>query len=467
MLNTEFVLKKICPTVFLNLLFLSCFILNYGFAQPLQPTSQELYQMQKISERALSLEECVSIALAKNPAIKEAVENLSVTEARTGKERSPLLPSLTFTYSAANTLNSKGAPIVSTFGDTTRNVQSQPITISTFKDQFALSQLIYDGGQIKARIDAAKAVNREQGAHLEEQRRQVVLSVAKTFYNLLSAKELVSVNEENLNKTKEHLRFAEANFKAGVVAKADVAFAKVPVAKAELELIKAQNELKLSMAGLVSTMGLEVNTELNLKEESKRQEVKMLSLEEALSEAIAKRPELEAARERIKAQEANIKWAKAGRSPTLFVSASYGWTGYSNEFLPGSPNNSIGTSLSMPLFDGRLTKYKVEEADAMLKSTKASLESITNAVLLDVKQAYLNLTASQAKQKAASTALEYAKENLRLVEGQYKTGVVSIINLVDARTLYLEGVTELSNTIYEQKLSGIIYLFAAGRNPFP
>lgn len=420
----------------------------------------------------LSLEDCKNIALSINPKIKEALARLDASLAIIGKEKSLELPSINFTYSLNHSLNPKGPPVISNVAGEPRTFQSQSIAISTFKDQVTISQLVYDGGKVASRIKALKAISKEQSLMLKEEERQLSLNVTKSFYEVLTATQLVRVNDENLLQAKEHLRLAVASFNAGIVAKADVAFARVPLAKAELELTKAKNNLQLGMANLVSLMGLDVNTMIELKDvflSSAAVNVStindaFLSLEEGLNEALANRTDLLALKERINAEEESFKAVKAGKFPTVLVSGGYGWTGYSKIDLPEFPGGNIGAIVTFPLYDGKLNKHEIKEAIAILEQAKNSLEVLKDQVELEVKGAYLNLVAAKEKERAALVALEYAKENLKLVEAQYKNGLVSIINLVDSRTAYLVSQTDVINSRYEHEQAKAVYLLAIGRH---
>lgn len=418
-----------------------------------------------IFDRSLSLKECTAIALSGNPLIKEQIAALSAARANINIYKSSQLPYINFTYSATHALTPSGAPVVTSVEGVPRQFQSQPLRLSTFKDQIALTQLIYDGGEIAAKINKAKAEHREQGALLEEQKRQISLSIARTFYTALSARELVRINEENFYQANQHLRLAQANFKAGVVAKADVYFAKVPVAKAVLELTRAKNEVLLSFARLLSIMGLDVNQKIEIRDEPGNYN-DLPSFQDALSFALNKHPDIIIAQEKINAQKENLKGIKAGKAPLAFFSAAYGWTGYSDDIFPKSPGNSISANVTVPIFDGDLVQSKTKQAESFLSRSMASLKVVEDKITLDVKQAYLSFTSAEESNKNALVAKEYAEENLRLVEGQYKAGVVSIVNLVDARATYLASEVDFMKARYAYELAKIEYLLSAGYSGF-
>ena len=256
------------------------------------------------------------------------------------------------------------------------------------------------------------------------------------------------------------MRLAQANFKAGVVAKADVSFANVPVAKALLELTRAKNEVLLSFARLLSIMGLDVNQNIELEDEPGNYN-NLPSFQDALSFALNKRPDIIMAQEKIDAQKENLKGIKAGKSPLAFFSAAYGWTGYSGDIFPKSPGNSISANITVPIFDGNLVQSETKQAESFLFRGMASLKVVEDRVTLDVKQTYLSFTSAEVNNKNAQVAKEYAEENLRLVEGQYKAGVVSIVNLVDARAAYLAGEVDFIKARYVYELAKIEYLLSA------
>ena len=101
-------------------------------------------------------------------------------------------------------------------------------------------------------------------------------------------------------------------------------------------------------------------------------------------------------------------------------------------------------SLSVPLLDGGLTKSKVAGASADLAAAQAKLDSLSNAVTLEVRKAWQALLEANESLTASQEAEKSAKATLDLALGRYQAGVGDNLEISDA----VEGyATAQSNTV--------------------
>ena len=107
--------------------------------------------------------------------------------------------------------------------------------------------------------------------------------------------------------------------------------------------------------------------------------------------------------------------------------------------------------LTVPLFSGFLTSHQVAEAKSALYTLRANEESLRQQILLDVRQAYLNLQAAEASISTAELAAKQAKENLDLANGRYSAGVGSPIEVSDAFATYVTAQATYTGSLYSYK----------------
>ncbi|MFZ3105396.1 MAG: TolC family protein, partial [Smithella sp.] len=90
---------------------------------------------------------------------------------------------------------------------------------------------------------------------------------------------------------------------------------------------------------------------------------------------------------------------------------------------------------------------------ANLEVLKANEDSIRQAIILDVKQSYLNLQDTAQQISMAEMTVLQAKENYDLASGRYRAGVGSPIEVADA-TITLNNVRASLNTaLYNYKMA--------------
>jgi outer membrane protein TolC len=114
---------------------------------------------------------------------------------------------------------------------------------------------------------------------------------------------------------------------------------------------------------------------------------------------------------------------------------------------------NVGAILTFPLFSGFLTSHQVAEAKSNLYVLKANEESIRQQILLDVRQAYLNLQAAEASISTAELAARQAKENLDLANGRYSAGVGSPIEVSDAFATYVTVQASYTSSLSNYKIA--------------
>jgi outer membrane protein len=116
-------------------------------------------------------------------------------------------------------------------------------------------------------------------------------------------------------------------------------------------------------------------------------------------------------------------------------------------------NWNAGVLLTVPLFSGFLTVHQAAEAKSNFYILKANEESIRQQILLDVRQAYLNLQAAEASIATAELATHQAKENLDLANGRYAAGVGSPIEVSDAFATYVTAQANYTGALSNYKIA--------------
>ena len=122
-----------------------------------------------------------------------------------------------------------------------------------------------------------------------------------------------------------------------------------------------------------------------------------------------------------------------GLSPSL--SASAGYDIYGSSPFDGS-EWSAKLSLSVPISDGGLTKSKVEQASAELRTAEAEMKSLSNSVTLEVRKAWEALREAKESLVSSLEAERSAKATLDLAEGRYAAGVGDNLEISDAVDSY-------------------------------
>jgi outer membrane protein TolC len=277
--------------------------------------------------------------------------------------------------------------------------------------------------------------------------------VKQAFYNVLQAQRNRDVAGETVKQFQQHLDQAQGFYGVGTKSKIDVTKAEVDLSNAQLNLIKAENQVKLSLVTLNSAMGISDVPEYNL-EDNLLYTKYGLSFDDALSKVYNQRPDLQSLIKKKEAAKASIDLARKDYFPVLSGNANYAYSGasYSGTGFPLINSWNYGVSISIPLFSGFETKYRVAQAQANYDTVSANEQSLRLDVYSQLQQAYLSLRQADESISTSEVAVRQAKENVELATGRYQAGVGSplevtdaLVSLNNAQVAYTQALTDYKN----------------------
>lgn len=387
----------------------------------------------------LSLARCIEIALKNHPSIVAAMSFIKANESRIGQAKASYYPHINW---------SSGYNRISSSTSHSSLVQKNN-PYDDYQSSLTLSQNIYDFEKTATQVRIQRLNLDSSRSDLENVESQTVFSVKQAFFAVLQASRNRDVAAETVQQFQHHLHQAKGFFEVGVKPKFDVTKAEVDLSNAKLNLIKMENNLRISRVNLNNAMGLPGAPDYDLVDDFGVQKYDT-GFDDVLKRAYSERPDVQSLRVKREAAESNVELQGKGYYPTLSGSASYGFSG---QDFPVQEGWSVGATLTFPLFSGLSTKYQIEEARANLDILKANEESLRQAIYLDVKQAYLNLQQSDESITATELTVRQAHENLDLANGRYAAGVGNPIEVTDALVSLANAKTAYIAAIYDYKVA--------------
>ncbi len=409
-------------------------------------------------EDSLSLERCLEIALDNSSRI--AVAEGDLIKARIGLKDawSGFLPELHL---------SGGYNLTDTFNRLEWNENHYSLSLGASMSPF-------NGG--RNLINTAKS--RESLSSAEQSQRlaaiDLVLEVMSKYYSLLEASEILELRKESLAQKRTHYEFAMAQYDAGLVPRSDVLKAEVAVVSGEVDSLEADGNLGLAHAEINDVMGIRLDHPTRIKPVKVTREVPP-SLDDCLDEALKNRPELLQQESSLAIRKHNVRLAQIERWPKLTVTGSY--NAYMDGFLfddlsvnrTNWEDNSdwrVGIGLSLPLFDGGVTRRAVQAARVDLRESELGYSDWEKQVDLDVKSAHLNLVTALRRIDLTEKEVESAQESYDAALGRYQTGVAPITEAIDAAVALSNSKVSHTRATYDYLLAVARLRQAMGRLPF-
>jgi outer membrane protein len=389
----------------------------------------------------LTLVQCVDIALKNNPQIHVAEGNFESAEASFVIARSAYFPQISFQGSGTK---NAGTYVIGAI--------VRPGAFNSYAAGFQGQQLLFDFGRTIGHISSSSNLADASEQDYRGAQEDVVLNTHVAYYGLLQAERVRDVSSETVKQTEEHLKQAQAFYKVGRNPQFDVVKAEVDVANAKVNLITAENSLKLARVQLENALGVKLKEDVVLKDDLEVPEEFKVELQTALDTAFLTRPEVIASRTRVEANQALVTSAKAAHFPAISATGGYSWKGFALD-QPLYNSWNIGLSFSVPIFEGWAVAAGVDQADANLKAAEASNEATIQSVVLDVQQQFLALQASAEAIEASKTLVAEAEESLKLSEGRYNFGAGSPIEITDAQVTLSNARITYIQSLYNYRVA--------------
>jgi outer membrane protein len=425
---------------------ISTLLISFLFVMPAEAKAEEIIKRGE----SLNLERCVEIALKMQPNIAAAVGNVNVNINRVGESKSNYYPQINWASSYDRISSpSRSMSSVSSTGTTSPSTGAR----GSFDQYFTglnLNQMIYDFGKTPTQVEIQNLNLYSSRSDLENVSEQVILNVKQAYFGVLQAKRSRDVAADTVKQFQQHLDQAKGFYEVGTKPKFDVTQAEANLSNAKLNLIKAENGLKLAVVTLNNAMGVPAAPEYTIEDNLSFKKYS-ITFEDALAKAYKERPDLISIVATRQAAEKSVDLANTGYYPALTGNAAYNWSGEKISSLDYEWN--LRAALSFPIFNGFLTKYQVQEAKANLNISKANEESLRQSIFSDVQQAYLNLKQAEESIPTAELGVKQAQENFEIATGRYAAGVGSPIDVPAAEVLLANAKLSYIQALYSYKIS--------------
>lgn len=387
----------------------------------------------------LNVGQCVEIALKAHPNIAAYAGTVAVNESKVEEAKAGYYPKLDLSATYGD----------SYYGSTANNPTQRLLnqTSTSYSAGASLQQLIYDFGRTGLSVDIQKLNTDASSSDLTNVTTLVVFGVKQAYYGLLQARRNRDNAAQAVRQYESHLRQAKGFYESGTRPRIDVTKAQVDLSSATLNLIKAENAVKLAKATLDNAMGITGGPQYSIDDDAGHEKVE-ITLEQVIEKATENRADFKSFALKRKTAEETVKLARLGYYPTF--SGSAGYTRYGQN-APTDENWNVALTVTAPLFSGFSTKRQVEEYRASLGSIKASEEALRQSVELDALKAYISLKEAEERIPVAELATRQSRENLDLADARYTTGVGNSIEVADAQAAHINAVTTLNQALYDFK----------------
>jgi len=380
--------------------------------------------------RPLALADAVNLALQQNGAIRRGKSDLEAQYGLVMQTRAIAIPKLQATGGYQYSTEVETFPFP--------NFQAP---VNTWNANLQLVQTIYQGGQINAALRSARLTKDQALLQYQTVVADSLLAVKIGYYDVLQTAEQVGVEEASVELLTKEAADQKRRFDAGTVPRFDVLRANVELANERPRLIHARNAYRVAKDNFLNQLGFrpppraaeDIPLQLTDKLDADPYEIELPA---AVALALADRSELAALRKQESLRAEGVITAKSGYKPVVQFLGGYG--GRSSEFFsdPGYVIHgpSAGAQVSWSIFDGFLTKGKIEQATALHDGSRVDVENEERTIELEVRTDYSNFTEARETLESQKKVVEEAEEALRLAKARNEAGTGTQLDVLSAQT---------------------------------
>lgn len=387
-----------------------------------------------------TLAEAVRHGLANNPRLRVLAARTAAARAGEAVAFAPFLPNVGFGYR----FSGYTVPVLpaSSFVPATFADGSTGISLA----EMGLQWTLYDFGRTAGRYGQAVSQTAIASLQFDRARQTVAYEVASHALGLLAARALERVRADDQRDAEKILEDARNRRLGGVVDREGVLRAEVEVAARREDLVVARQLALDAQTTLNLAMGRAAAAPIEIADVAAEPPMDA-TLTASLERAIAERLELRVAQQVVASAADGERAARGEFLPRLFVRGVVARIDSVSD-LEGNLA-AAGIHFHQSIYTGGQRAGELRRSRASIDEAIAGSQVILDQVSAEVNLAFRGIASARERIQLGRTAVEQAKETLRLTLVKYENGDAIPSEIVDAQTALAQAQTRLVTARYE------------------
>lgn len=288
-------------------------------------------------------------------------------------------------------------------------------------------------GRLSQASQAAQLDAEARAALLQSTRLMVQSDVAQTYLQLRALQTEQQLVQQSLSAYRDTLRLIQRRFDAGDAAELEVVRMQSEVSATESEALALERQ-QATLSNALAVLVGEVATGFVLP--AAQGEVRLPVIPAGVpGTVLARRPDVSAAQASVLAAQARVGVAQAAWFPAITLTGNGGFASpdLGDLFKWSARSWGLGALLSLPLFDGGQREAQEEGAKARLEAAVAAQRGQVLGAFREVEDQLSSLRLLQGQATVLGQAVQSAERATHLSDVRYRNGLVSQLELLDAR----------------------------------
>lgn len=409
--------------------------------------------------QTLELSQAIKIALDNNLELKVSENDAAIAHNSNNPGTAGMLPTVG--------LNISGTPALTNINQKFTNgttIEKNNVFSNSVNASLLVNYTLYDGSRMYAAKNRLEFQDEAARNTFDRNVQNTVSQVISAYGNIIRQKELLKVLEFLESLSAKRLELIQVRQTAGLANNADLFTAKLD--------LESRRQAVTSQSALLSSAYISLNSLLNFSPDSSYlvQSIELTKSNynlSALDSILAQNPDLQIAQNRLDIARQSQSEIAAARMPLVRLTGAYNYTlsqsqaGFSLYNQGMGPQ--VGLGISIPLFNGNVNKVNYENARIGVKNSELQLNIVRRDIKAQLHRAFNDYESARRQISSDSSSLSVSKEYITLMEKRFSEGQSTILELIEAQSVYVETNYRYINNVYIEKLAETQLLLLTGQ----
>ncbi len=384
---------------------------------------------------SVSLEQAIRLAIARNPSLAAAKNEIEAAEADSVAARKRPNPAVTF--------EEADLPIRANPG---RFFGTQEITLR-------FDYEIETGGRRRLRAKSAEQALEAQKLAYQDQVRRIGLEVKRAFSRIVLAKSNLETSRLILEQAQQMIGLNRVRFKQGDISALDLNRIEVEKLRFQEDVFQADLMLRDSKSALLALLNapdlsqdIDVAGILPVNDQTTETGLPPpVPLSELFRIALQRRPDMALVLQQKARVDTETRLQRALRSPNMTVGGGYKRNGLDNTFVAG---------VTVPLQIFNRNEGGILRSEAEQKRVANLDAALRKQIQLEVQQAYNAVEVNRQRVEYIRTQhLGKAEDASRVTLASYNLGGATLIDYLDAQRTFRDALRIYNQALFDERIS--------------
>ena len=319
------------------------------------------------------------------------------------------------------------------------------------------SVTIYQGGNINNTIEQNRLNMERNEVQLERYDNQLATQILQSFLTILGNQELLNYQLEVLNTSREQVKQGRTRYKVGSILESDLLLLEAQYYSDSNNVVDTRINIENNLLDMKVLLSMNPTDDLEIvsPDTDNLDDLKesLPTEEEAISLAMEHMPDLRMSDYDIRLAEKSVDMARGNYFPSISANANLGmgvlsYDSEGNQRWYGTPTESAGISMSIPIYSRGQTKANVKKSRIALEQAQLDYEQSQLEVRQTVVQAYRNVVSAFNAYKVSQVKEEAYSKSFNAYNIQYQYGSITTVELLQQQNNYLNALNSYIQNKY-------------------